>query len=62
MTTVAIGAQETYTVPDDGKVNIPIVPGKWQPYRRNKPGGTLETDAVMKQRIISDVLRRRVRP
>ena len=43
-------------MPETGTVSIPYVPGKWWPYRRNKPGGTLETDAVMRQRIQSDVL------
>ena len=54
--------KETYTVPDNGvQFRITIIGDVTHPYRRNRPGGVLETDEAMQIRVQQDVDARRVR-
>ena len=49
----------TYSVPVSKQFRIPYHGECTHPYRRNKPGGELETDMEMQTRVQADVIRRR---
>ena len=51
---------ESYTLPEDyARFRVPITGDTTWPYRRNRPNGIPETDAVMQQRVQLDVIKQR---